>query len=83
MFGAAGFRDITVKREQRDTVFASFDEYWSPIEAGVGSLPQAYRALPEGTRQAVRKDVEAGLSEFNTGGRLAMTVEMLIAAGRA
>jgi len=83
MLGAAGFRDITVKREQRDAVFESFDEYWSPIDAGIGSLPQAYRALPAGTREAVRREVEAGLSRFKTDGRLAMSVEMLIAAGRA
>jgi ubiquinone/menaquinone biosynthesis C-methylase UbiE len=83
MLGVAGFRDITVKREQRDAVFESFDEYWSPIEAGIGSLPQAYRALPEGIRQAVRREVEAGLSRFKIDGRLAMSVEMLIATGRA
>jgi ubiquinone/menaquinone biosynthesis C-methylase UbiE len=83
MFGVAGFREITVKRELRPAVFESFDEYWSPIEAGVGSLPQAYRALPEGIRQAVRREVEAGLSRFKIDGRLAMSVEMLIATGRA
>jgi len=72
-----------VKREQRDAVFESFGEYWSPIEEGVGSLPQAYRALPAGTREAVRHEVEAGLSRFKTGGHLAMSVEMLIAVGLA
>jgi SAM-dependent methyltransferase len=83
MLGVPGFRDITVKWEQRDAVFESFDEYWSPIEEGIGSLPQAYRALPDGIRQTVRREVEAGLSRFKTDGRLAMSVEMLIAAGRA
>lgn len=83
MLGAAGFRDVGVKRETRDAVFESFDEYWSPIEEGIGSMPQAYRALPKATRQAVRREVKAGLSRFKTDGQLAMSVEMLIAAGRA
>ena len=46
-------------------------------------MPQAYRALSEATRLAVRHEVKAGLSRFETAGRLAMSVEMLIGAGRA
>ena len=83
MLHAVGFRDVRVKQERRDCIFESFDEYWRPIDDGVGSLPQAYRALPEATRHAVLQDVKAGLARFNTHGRLAMSVEMLIAAGRA
>ena len=83
MLHAVGFRDVGVKREKRDGIFESFDEYWRPIEDGVGSLPHAYRALPEATRHAVRQDVKAGLARFDTDGRLAMSVEMFIAAGRA
>ncbi len=51
--------------------------------SAVARLPQAYRALPEATRLAVRHEVKAGLSQFETDGRLAMSVEMLIGAGRA
>jgi len=79
----AGFRDISVKRETRASNFESFDDYWSPIEEGAGSLPQAYRALPETNRRAVRAEVQARLAEFQSGNRLVMSVEMLIAAGRA
>jgi hypothetical protein len=67
----------------RTSSFASFEDYWAPIEEGVGSLPQAYRALPEPGRHAVREEVHARLSRFESGGRLVMSVEMLIAAGRA
>ena len=79
----AGFRDIHVKPKTRRSSFESFEEYWSPIEEGAGSLPQAYRALPESSRRAVRDEVRARLSQFESEGRLVMTVEMLIAAGRA
>jgi hypothetical protein len=38
---------------------------------------------PEPSRRAVREEVHARLSEFEADGRLVMSVEMLIAAGRA
>jgi len=79
----AGFRDLHVQRETREGIIESFDEYWSPIEAGTGQLPQAYLALPASRRQAVREEVEARLGAFESGGRLVMSVEMLIGAGRA
>ena len=79
----AGFRDVRVQRETRQGTIASFDDYWAPIEAGTGQLPQAYLALPAARRQAVREEVEARLAAFQTDGRLVMNVEMLIGAGRA
>jgi ubiquinone/menaquinone biosynthesis C-methylase UbiE len=79
----AGFRDVSVHRETRTDGFDSFDDYWSPIEEGAGSLPQAYRALPELSRHAVRAQVQTRLAGFQVGGRLVMSVEMLIATGRA
>ena len=79
----AGFRDVRVTREMRQGIIASFDDYWAPIEAGTGQLPQAYRALPASRRRAVREEVEARLAAFESDGRLVMSVEMLIGAGRA
>ena len=61
----------------------SFDEYWDPIEAGVGSIPQADLALSEADRRLVRAEVTARLSQFESNGRLVMSVEMLIGRGRA
>jgi ubiquinone/menaquinone biosynthesis C-methylase UbiE len=83
LFRAAGFRDTHVTRETRQDVVRSFDEYWAPIELGNGSLPQAYLALPEATRHAVRERVQERLACFESDGRLEMSVEMLIASGRA
>ena len=79
----AGFRDVHVQRETRQGTIASSDDYWAPIEAGTGQLPQAYLALPAARRQAVWEEVAARLAAFETDGRLVMHVEMLIGAGRA
>lgn len=83
MLGKAGFRDVRVQREIHRGIIESFEDYWAPIEAGTGQLPQAYLALPESIRRAVREKAQARLAEFESGGRLVMSVEMLIGAGRA
>jgi len=83
LMAMAGFGEISVKRNTRTSSLPSFDDYWTPIEQGAGSLPQAYRALPEPSRLAVRAEVHSRLAEFQSGGRLVMSVEMLIGAGRA
>lgn len=44
-------------------------------------MPQAYLALPESSRGAVRAEVQARLAEFESNGRLVMTVGMLIGVG--
>ena len=82
LLGAAGFSDVRVTRETREGTVASF-EYWAPIEAGTGQMPQAYLALPAPIRRAVREEVQARLSPFGSNGRLTMSVDMLIGTGRA
>jgi Trm112p-like protein len=83
LFKDAGFDDFRVEREQRQDVIESFDEYWRPIEAGTGSIPQTYLSLEAEQRRAVREEVKAELSRFGSGGKLALSVEMLIGSGRA
>ena len=83
LFALAGFREISVTRETREHSFASFDDYWDPLEEAPGSLAQAYRALPDASRQAVREEVRTRLAPFEVDGRLVMRIEMLIGAGRA
>lgn len=83
LLATAGFREISVTPETREGSFESFDDYWAPIEEAAGSLPQAYRALPESSRRAVREEVHERLTELESDGRLVMKVEMLIGAGRA
>ena len=79
----AGFRDIRVEREIREYIIQSFDDYWEPIEAGIGSLRQAYISLAEADRRSVRDEVRARLSRFESDAGLRMSLEMLIASGRA
>jgi hypothetical protein len=79
----AGFRDIRVERETRGDITESFDEYWAPIEAGIGSIPQSYLRLSDVDRRTVREEVRERLSQFESNGRLFMAVEMLVGRGRA
>jgi hypothetical protein len=79
----AGFRDVRVEREQREDITESFDAYWDPIEAGIGSIPQSYLTLSDVDRRAVREEVRARLAQFESNGKLLMSVEMLIGRGRA
>jgi ubiquinone/menaquinone biosynthesis C-methylase UbiE len=83
MFAGAGFQDIRVERETRAAATQSFDEYWEPIEAGIGSIPQSYLTLTAADRRSVRDEVKARLAPFETDGKLCMSVEMLIGRGRA
>ena len=79
----AGFVEVRVQRQTREGSFDSFDEYWEPIEAGIGSIPQTYLMLPDAARRAVRDEVRTRLGEFEDGGRLRMSLEMLIGSGSA
>jgi SAM-dependent methyltransferase len=83
MLVGAGFRDVRVERTTREDSFESFVDYWGPIEAGVGSMPQAYLRLLPTDRRAVREEVRSRLSRFELTGKLRMSVEMLIGSGRA
>lgn len=83
MFDSAGFRDVRVERLRQADTFGSFEEYWDPIEAGMGSMPQAYKALPKADRCAVREEVKARLSPSGSNRPLTMSLEVLIAAGSA
>ena len=83
LFTGAGFQDVRVEHEKREEVNESFDDYWEPIEAGIGSIPQAYLALSEADRRSVREEVKARLSQFEVRGRLFLSVETLIGSGRA
>jgi ubiquinone/menaquinone biosynthesis C-methylase UbiE len=83
MLMGAGFRDVCVERTAREDSFESFADYWEPIEAGIGSIPQAYLRLAADDRRVVREEVRSRLSRFEVDGKLSMSVEMLIGSGRA
>jgi ubiquinone/menaquinone biosynthesis C-methylase UbiE len=83
MLTSAGFRDTCVERVTREDITESFSEYWAPVEAGVGSIPQAYVMLSDVDRHSVREEVRSRLSRFESDGKLLMSLEVLIGRGRA
>jgi ubiquinone/menaquinone biosynthesis C-methylase UbiE len=83
LFSGAGFQDIRVEQIRREGSVSSFDDYWAPIEEGVGQIPQAYRSLDAVDRRSVRDEVRARLARYESAdGKLTMGVEMLIGSGR-
>jgi ubiquinone/menaquinone biosynthesis C-methylase UbiE len=84
LFSDAGFQAIRVEQIRREGSVSSFDDYWAPIEEGIGSIPQAYHALAEADRRSVREEVHARLAQYESAdGKLTMGVEMLIGSGLA
>ena len=83
MFMATGFRDVRVTAETRHGTIASFDDYWAAVEAGTGQMPLVYLTLSHIRRRIVREEVRMKLLPYVSEGRLEMSVEMLIGAGRA
>ena len=79
----AGFTNVRVDLETREDAFANFDEYWAPIEAGAGSIPQGYLTLADAERRNVREEVKSRMARFLVGKRLRMSVGMLVGHGRA
>lgn len=83
LLNKAEFRDIHVETVTHEGAYASFEEYWNAIESGPGLIPQAYRLLPAARRVEVRDAVRERLTPFEQGGRLAMSVDMIIGNGHA
>jgi hypothetical protein len=80
LFGAAGFADVQISTAAHRVVVPSFDAYFKPCERGGGSAGQAYVALPEAVRRAVREEVRRDLND--TGGPIDIPVEIMFASGR-
>ena len=80
LFEAAGFRDVETTTEAHRFVLPSFEAYFAPFKLGGGSSGQAYIALPEAERRAVREEVKRNLGD--TGGPIGIDVELRFASGR-
>jgi len=80
LFEEAGFGDIRVSTEVRRFGVSSFDAYFGPIEQGASAAGQAYVALPEEVRGAVREEVRRDLRD--NGGPIDIEVEVRFASGR-
>ena len=80
MFEAAGFLDVVTTTEAHTFILPSFEAYFGPFAQGGGSSGQAYVALPEDERRAIREDVRRNVGD--TGGPIAIDVELRFASGR-
>jgi ubiquinone/menaquinone biosynthesis C-methylase UbiE len=79
LFERAGFQDVETTTETRCFVLPSFENYFRPFEQGGGSSGQAYLALAEAERRAVREEVRRDVRD--TGGPIAIDVELRFASG--
>jgi ubiquinone/menaquinone biosynthesis C-methylase UbiE len=80
LFEGVGFRDVESTTEAHRLVLPSFEAYFEPFEQGGASSGQAYVALPEAERWAVREEVRRNLRD--TGGPIEIEVEERFASGR-
>jgi ubiquinone/menaquinone biosynthesis C-methylase UbiE len=80
LFDGAGFRDVETTTEAHRFVIPSFEAYFEPFEQGGGSSGQAYVALPEAERRAVREEVRCNLGD--KAGSIGIDVEFRFASGR-
>ncbi len=60
-FAGAGLDTVEVRAIEIPTVFADFDEYWSPFLSGVGAAPAFAMRMEEGQRNAFRDRLRATL----------------------
>lgn len=72
LFAAAGFSDIAVEAIDVPTVFADFDDYWSPFLGGTGPAPAYCMSLAEPARAALRDRLRATLPA-DPDGRIRLT----------
>ena len=80
LFEAAGFGNVETNSEVLHLEYPSFDAYFAGVAQGAGAAGQAYMALPEDERSAVREDVRRRVGD--KGGRLDVEVAISFASGR-
>lgn len=61
LWTGAGLADVQVRAIETPTVFADFDDLWTPFLGGQGPAPGYVAALPADRRAALRDRLHAGL----------------------
>jgi len=61
LFAGAGLEDVVTGSVDVPTVFADFDDYWSPFLGGTGPAPAYVTTLDDDTRSALRDGLRAEL----------------------
>jgi len=67
LFEATGLRNIETRAIDVPTVFADFDDYWTPFLGGQGPAPGFCMKLPEEARTALRERLRATLPKAGDG----------------
>ena len=67
LFGDAGLDRVTVRPVQVPTVFAGFDDYWTPFLGGTGTAPAYVSSLSDDHRAALRGLLRARLPTADDG----------------
>ncbi len=81
LFEAAGFSGVEIATETLRFAFPSFDAYFAGVDRGAGNVGQAYTALPEEVRRAVREETRREVGG-EAGGPVEVEVEIRFASGR-
>lgn len=80
MLRSAGFRDFAVERHTLHYQFASFNEFWSLVEA-TDILKAQYDALPQDARAGIRDEIAVYANAYQSEHGLKVPHEYLVAYG--
>jgi SAM-dependent methyltransferase len=83
LWRAAGLRDVDETELEISMDFGSFEDYWAPLEKGVGPQGAYLVALAPERRQALRQALEAHLRARGAPGAFALRAKALAVRGRA
>lgn len=82
LFTGAGLGDVETAAVDVPTVFADFDDLWSPFLGGQGPAPGYCASLPEDHRSALREGLRAALP-IHSDGTIALTARAWAVRGVA
>jgi SAM-dependent methyltransferase len=80
LLAAAGLEAVTTTAIDVPTVFADFDDYWTPFLGGQGPAPGYCVSLPETQRTALRERLRTVLP-VDASGRIALTARAFAVRG--
>ena len=81
VFSAAGLRDVVTGSIEVPTVFADFDDYWTPFLGGTGHAPAYVATLGEDARQGLREELRSSLP-VSDDGSIALTARAWTVRGQ-
>jgi ubiquinone/menaquinone biosynthesis C-methylase UbiE len=80
-FSAAGFEDVVEDEITIRTDFASFDDYWAPLEGADGPHAEYVRSLAPETRAAIKDKVRLAYVDGEPDGPRSFCATALVARG--